>query len=121
MILTMYVQNKSYYLVFIFDFLKVRNCELVGLKDLAQASDYVRGKITEMMNRLIDMGLAGFRVDAAKHMWPGDMEAILGGLKDLSTDHGFAPGTRPFIVQEVIDLGNNLNKIYEHDCNLNSS
>ena len=51
------------------------------------------------------MGLAGFRVDAAKHMWPGDMQAILSTLKDLSTDHGFAPGTRPFIVQEVIDLG----------------
>lgn len=85
--------------------LQVRNCELVGLKDLAQSSDYVRGKISEMLNRLIDMGLAGFRVDAAKHMWPGDMQAILSTLKNLNTDHGFASGTRPFIVQEVIDLG----------------
>jgi alpha-amylase len=81
---------------------------LVGLKDLAQSSDYVRGKISDMLNRLIDLGLAGFRVDAAKHMWPGDMQAILSTLKDLSTDHGFAPGTRPFIVQEVIDLGKSI-------------
>jgi len=77
----------------------------VGLKDLAQSSDYVRGKIADMLNRLVDMGLAGFRVDAAKHMWPGDMENILSRLNNLNTDHGFAPGTRPFIVQEVIDLG----------------
>ncbi|XP_065353289.1 alpha-amylase 2-like [Cloeon dipterum] len=83
----------------------VRNCELVGLKDLAQSSEYVRGKIRDMLNRLIDMGVAGFRVDAAKHMWPGDMQAILGGLNNLNTDHGFAAGSRPFIVQEVIDLG----------------
>ena len=24
------------------------------------------------------MGVRGFRVDAAKHMWPGDLEAIQG-------------------------------------------
>jgi alpha-amylase len=58
-----------------------------------------------MLNRLINMGVAGFRVDAAKHMWPGDLEAIYGGLSDLNTDHGFAPGTRAFITQEVIDKG----------------
>jgi len=77
----------------------------VGLRDLNQESEYVRERIVEMMNRLIDMGLAGFRVDAAKHMWPGDMQIIMSRLNDLNTDHGFAPGTRPFIAQEVIDLG----------------
>lgn len=28
------------------------------------------------MNSLVDIGVAGFRVDAAKHMWPGDLEVI---------------------------------------------
>ena len=39
------------------------------------------------MNSLIDMGVAGFRVDAAKHMWPGDLQAIYGKLKDVRTEY----------------------------------
>ncbi|CAH0545994.1 unnamed protein product [Brassicogethes aeneus] len=77
----------------------VRNCELVGLKDLDQSKDYVRQKIVEYLNHLVDLGVAGFRVDAAKHMWPADLAAIYGGLKDSKF------GGKPFIYQEVIDLG----------------
>ncbi|XP_068236149.1 alpha-amylase 1-like [Palaemon carinicauda] len=80
---------------------QVRNCKLVGLNDLNQGTDYVRGKIQEYLNRLLDYGVAGFRVDASKHMWPGDMKAIFDGLKGLSTEH-FKANARPFIVQEVI-------------------
>jgi glycosidase len=36
------------------------------------------------MNRLIDIGVAGFRVDAAKHMWPNDLNTLIGKLKNLS-------------------------------------
>lgn len=85
--------------------IEVRNCELVGLKDLDQGSSYVRGKLVEYMNHLIDLGVAGFRVDAAKHMWPGDLEEIYKQLQSLSAEHGFPTGARPYIVQEVIDLG----------------
>lgn len=53
---------------------KVRNCKLVGLNDLDQGSEYVRGKIVDFMNTLVGWGVAGFRVDASKHMWPGDMK-----------------------------------------------
>ena len=38
-------------------------------------------------------------------MWPSDLQYIYNQLKDLNTAHGFASGTRPFIYQEVIDLG----------------
>lgn len=38
-------------------------------------------------------------------MWPEDLKVIYDSLRDLVTDQGFAPGTRPFIFQEVIDLG----------------
>jgi alpha-amylase len=48
---------------------QVRNCWLVGLPDLKVGSEYVRGKIIAYMNDLIDLGVAGFRVDAVKHMW----------------------------------------------------
>lgn len=40
---------------------QVRNCELSGLKDLNQGSEYVRSMIVNYMNRLIGMGVAGFR------------------------------------------------------------
>lgn len=81
-----------------------RNCNLVGLEDLNQTRDWVREKLIEHLNHLIDMGVAGFRVDAAKHMWPQDLEVIYGSLKDLNTDFGFEKGARAFIFQEVIDF-----------------
>lgn len=60
------------------------------------------------MNKLISLGVAGFRVDAAKHMWPADLEYIYSQLNDLNTNFGFAAGSRPYIYQEVIDLGTSL-------------
>ncbi|KAH8248637.1 hypothetical protein KR032_001635 [Drosophila birchii] len=84
---------------------QVRNCELVGLRDLNQGNSYVQDKIVEFLDHLIDLGVAGFRVDAAKHMWPGDLGVIYGRLKNLNTDHGFASGSKAYIVQEVIDMG----------------
>ncbi|XP_032752544.1 pancreatic alpha-amylase-like [Rattus rattus] len=50
------------------DAYEVRNCRLSGLLDLALEKDYVRTKVAEYMNRLIDIGVAGFRLDASKHM-----------------------------------------------------
>ncbi|XP_026970312.1 pancreatic alpha-amylase isoform X1 [Sagmatias obliquidens] len=83
---------------------QVRDCRLVGLLDLALEKDYVRSTIAEYLNRLIDIGVAGFRIDAAKHMWPGDMKAILDKLHNLNK-RWFPAGSKPFIYQEVIDLG----------------
>lgn len=81
----------------------VRNCELEGLRDLDHGKEYVRQHIAEFLNKLVNFGVAGFRVDACKHMWPKDLEQIYNRLDNLSTEHGFAPGTRPFIYQEVIE------------------
>ncbi len=55
---------------------EVRNCYLVSLNDLDGSKIYVRTKIAEYINDLIAIGVKGFRVDAAKHMWPGDLEAM---------------------------------------------
>ena len=38
--------------------------------------EYVRQKIADYMNSMADLGVKGFRVDASKHMWPGDLAAI---------------------------------------------
>lgn len=53
---------------------EVRNCELVGLPDLDQSIEHVRDCIVDFMNNLIDIGVAGFRMDASKHMWPRDLK-----------------------------------------------
>merc|ERR1712012_1490530 len=57
---------------------EVRNCYLVSLNDLDGGKDYVRQKIADYFNDCIDIGVKGFRVDASKHMWPGDLEGIQG-------------------------------------------
>lgn len=94
---------------------QVRNCRLVGLPDLDQSKEWVRQKIVEMMNKLINLGVAGFRVDAAKHMWPSDLEIIYGRLNNLNREFGFTVNARPFIVQEVIDLGGEGINKYEYN------
>jgi alpha-amylase len=81
---------------------EVRNCQLVGLNDLDQSKAWVRDKIVEFFDHLIELGVAGFRVDAAKHMWPQDLEIIYNRVRNLNTAFGFAAGARPFITQEVI-------------------
>ncbi|XP_059839656.1 pancreatic alpha-amylase-like [Hypanus sabinus] len=86
------------------DVSQVRDCRLVSLLDLALQKDYVRDQIAAYLNHLLELGVAGFRVDACKHMWPGDLEAIFSRLKTLNT-RWFSPGSKPFIYQEVIDLG----------------
>ena len=61
----------------------MRNCKLVGLPDLLLSKDYVTSKIVEYMNRLINIGVAGFRIDAAKHMWPNDLNNLINKLDNL--------------------------------------
>ena len=48
----------------------IRNCYLFGLADLYGASDYVQATIAAYLQSLIDIGVAGIRMDVAKHMWP---------------------------------------------------
>uniref|UniRef100_A0A182YLT8 Alpha-amylase n=1 Tax=Anopheles stephensi TaxID=30069 RepID=A0A182YLT8_ANOST len=85
---------------------EVRDCELSGLPDLNQAEPYVRDRIVEFMNRLIELGVAGFRMDASKHMQPEDLGAIYRRLSYLNVAFDFPVDAVPFIYQEVIDLGN---------------
>jgi alpha-amylase len=78
---------------------EVRNCYLVGLNDLDGGKQYVREKISGYYNDVINIGVRGFRVDASKHMWPGDLEAIQGMTQDIGG------GGRPLFFHEVIDMG----------------
>ena len=59
------------------DAFKVRHCALSGMPDLNTDSDSTRTKIANYLKNLLNMGVYGFRIDAAKHMYPADIEAIL--------------------------------------------
>ena len=66
--------------------LQVRTCLLSGLLDLNQGNSNVRTQIREYLNNLISMGVAGFRVDAAKSIWPNDLKFIYGSTTNLKSE-----------------------------------
>lgn len=55
----------------------VQLCELSGLADLRTEDEAVRDRIAQYLIALHTEGVAGFRIDAAKHMQPRDIDAIL--------------------------------------------
>jgi alpha-amylase len=79
---------------------RVRRCELVGLADLDTGAAAVRAKIVAYLNALVDLGVAGFRLDASKHMDPADLDAVIGAVNAHA-----GPGHAPFFFLEVIDGG----------------
>lgn len=60
----------------------VQNCRLSSLQDLATGSEEVQDTLAAYMNDLLDMGVEGFRIDAAKHMPAEDLAAIKSKLSD---------------------------------------
>lgn len=87
---------------------QIRNCRVDGLPDLNQANENVRDKIVELMNLLIENGVAGFRMDSVKNMWPTDLAAIYNRLKTLNTEFDFPAESKPFIYQEIIGKVHNI-------------
>lgn len=73
---------------------EVQNCELVGLADLDTDANYVQDTVAAYMSDLINIGVAGFRLDASKHMPSGDIAGILSKLNGI-----------PLVFQEVNDQG----------------
>jgi alpha-amylase len=59
---------------------------LSDLPDLDGSSQYVRMKLLDYLNNLINIGVAGFRIAHAKHMWPEDLEAIVKRLNNLRSE-----------------------------------
>lgn len=79
----------------------VMNCRLVGLPDLMTESTYVQGQIKNYFNKLVAMGVDGIRIDAAKHIQPGHIGAILAG-----TNRTTKMGEALWVTQEVIPDSN---------------
>lgn len=79
----------------------VMNCRLVNLPDLKTESTYVRTELTNYLKKLLAMGVDGFRFDAAKHMAPADVLALVNAIPKTTN-----AGEALWITQEVIPDGN---------------
>jgi alpha-amylase len=62
--------------------LQVQNCELLGLSDLDTKSEKVQSTVAEYLMDLLSLGVAGFRIDAAKHIWTDDVRQIIERLPE---------------------------------------
>jgi len=75
----------------------VQHCELDSLADLNTGSDFVQQTLADYLIALVKMGVGGFRIDAAKHITPSELQAIIARVNVAS-----AP-TVPYYFLEVVD------------------
>ena len=77
----------------------VQDCELLGLPDLDTGSPSVRAKIADYLVSLGRLGVAGFRIDAAKHIQQVELDSILALVNRAAAMDG---RPRPYVFLEVI-------------------
>lgn len=74
----------------------VQNCQLLELADLNTGDPQVRAQIRRYLNGLVDLGVAGFRVDASKHVPEAHIGDIFNNLNDVPVFGG-----KPHVYHEV--------------------
>ncbi len=89
-------------------------CRLSKLPDLQTDGAYVQGQVRNYLNKLVGMGIDGFRFDAAKHMQASDLRAILDGVGKTSK-----AGETLWVTQEIIPDGNVVRADYFANGSLN--
>ncbi len=82
---------------------RLRRCQLLDLRDLDNGNAEVRALQIEYLQGLLDLGVAGFRLDAAKHMYPQDIAAILRGLEGDF-----------YVFQEVVDTRGEVVGVFDY-------
>jgi len=55
----------------------VQSCDLVGLPDLCTGCEHVQATVSAYLSRLSELGVAGVRIDAAKHQDSGELGQLL--------------------------------------------
>ena len=80
----------------------VQDCELLGLPDLDTRSNSVRQKIADYLIMLARLGVAGYRIDAAKHIQQLDLDSILWRVNTTLTGEG---RPIPYVYLEVVGNG----------------
>jgi alpha-amylase len=84
------------------DAVNVQDCELLGLADLRTDQRSVQTRIAGYLTDLLRLGVAGFRLDAAKHIQPSELDGILAIVNRTAIADGRA---LPYVYGEVIDYG----------------
>jgi alpha-amylase len=77
----------------------VQDCELLSLPDLNTGLASVRQKIADYLLMLARLGVAGFRIDAAKHIQQVELNDILARMNSTLTAEG---RQLPYVFLEVI-------------------
>ncbi len=77
----------------------VQDCELLSLPDLNTGLAPVRQKIADYLLSLAHLGVAGFRIDAAKHIQQVELDDIFARVNNTLTAEGRSP---PYVFLEVI-------------------
>ncbi|HLZ45697.1 MAG TPA: alpha-amylase family protein [Gemmatimonadales bacterium] len=85
------------------DAANVQDCELLGLPDLNTGLATVRQKIADYLVKLARLGVAGFRIDAAKHIQQVELNDILARMNDTLMADG---RPLPYVFLEVIGGAN---------------
>lgn len=84
------------------DAANVQDCELLGLAELNTSLASVRERLAEYLAGLARLGVAGFRIDAAKHMQPVELDGVINRMNAILTGEG---RPLPYVFHEVIDYG----------------
>jgi alpha-amylase len=77
----------------------VQECELLSLPDLNTGSSQVRQKIADYLIMLGRVGVAGFRIDAAKHIQQVELDEILALVNNTLAGEGIP---LPYVFLEVV-------------------
>lgn len=93
------------------DAANVQDCELLGLADLNTGSPTVQQTIADYLIALAKLGVAGFRVDAAKHIQPVELDGI---VSRVNTALAAAGKALPYFFLEVIDPGNEAVRAFDY-------
>ena len=81
---------------------QVQDCELFSLPDLNTGSASVRQKIADYLLMLARIGVAGFRIDAAKHIQQVELDKIMTLVNETLVAEG---RPRPYWFLEVVGNG----------------
>ncbi|MBK7832465.1 MAG: hypothetical protein IPJ56_09005 [Gemmatimonadetes bacterium] len=81
------------------DAANVQDCELLSLPDLNTGLPSVRQKLADYLIALVRLGVAGFRIDAAKHMQQVELDQIIALVNSAAASEGRA---LPYFFLEVI-------------------
>ncbi len=77
----------------------VQDCELLSLPDLNTGLTSVRQKIADYLLMLARLGVAGFRIDAAKHIQQVELDDVIGRVNTILAGEG---KPLPYFFLEVI-------------------